>query len=516
MVFSLRSLAAVSALAPLVVGTNTTTTVNSINSVITSLKSVNYGTSFGSTCACDLLSLVLGKQSVLFPGSTNYTTQATHYYTTRVDLSPKCVFVPNSVNDVAIGVVILDVCQSNFAIRGAGHMPVLAAANTDGGVLVAMSSFTDITLSRDKTTVDVEPAADWYQVNVALEPYGLTAIGGRLKTIGVAGLTLGGGISYFAAKYGFAMDNVAAYQVVLASGEVVTASASSNSDLFWALKGGGNNFGIVTKFTLLVYPLPSVSTAIISYGQDAIPAWVSAVADFANYQDQVDTNAGGIFDIGYTPGVGFAPLFMGVQSGNTVQPAVFSNFSAIPNQFSSYNVTSLAYWSSTIDTPYQQARWVFGMHSMVADNSSMQEMYNIFAAACPEMDSIDGFTITLTYQPLPKSAFAVAATNGIGNTWGLDDTKNYVFWLLSVGWANQSDDNTVMSWGKSLREKMHSSNIAKGTAESFMYMNDSADDQDAIGSYPKASISKLQSIRRKYDPTLVFTNLVTGGFKVPV
>lgn len=76
-----------------------------------------------------------------------------------------------------------------------------------------------------------------------LEPYGKVVIGGRLKTIGIAGLTIGGGISYFTAKYGFGMDNVLAYDIVTASGKVVTASATNNSDLFWAMKGGGSVSG---------------------------------------------------------------------------------------------------------------------------------------------------------------------------------------------------------------------------------------------------------------------------------
>lgn len=190
-----------------------------------------------------------------------------------------------------------------------------------------------------------------------LEPYGRVIIGGRLKTIGIAGLTIGGGISYFTAKYGFGMDNVIEYDVVIASGQVVTASATSNADLFWAMKGGGSNFGIVTKFTFATYKIPTISTAIQIFTEDAVPAYISAVSDLANYQDQVDTGAGGIFTISSTPSTGaISPQFLGVQAGNTTQPTVFKNFTAIPSAFSSYNVTTLAYWSSTLDTPYQTSR----------------------------------------------------------------------------------------------------------------------------------------------------------------
>lgn len=90
---------------------------------ITNLQVTNFGTKLGSTCACTILNgLFRGK--VLFPGSAAYTAEATHYWDLRADLSPKCVFVPATASDVAKGVVALNVCQSQFAIRAGGHMPV--------------------------------------------------------------------------------------------------------------------------------------------------------------------------------------------------------------------------------------------------------------------------------------------------------------------------------------------------------------------------------------------------------
>jgi FAD/FMN-containing dehydrogenase len=112
-----------------------------------------------------------------------------------------------------------------------------------------MSNFTTIKVSADLKSVEAGPGLNWYTVNAALEPYGLVVIGGRLKTIGIAGLTIGGGIHYFTAKYGFAMDNVISYDIVTANGKVVTANASSSSDLFWALKGGKDNRGAIFSYS---------------------------------------------------------------------------------------------------------------------------------------------------------------------------------------------------------------------------------------------------------------------------
>lgn len=99
--------------------------------------------------------------------------------------------------------------------------------------MVALTNFNDITISSDLNSVEAGAALNWYQTYSYLEPYGKIVVGGRLKTIGISGLTLGGGISYFTAKYGFAMDNVLAYEVVLSTGLVVSAKATSYSDLFW-------------------------------------------------------------------------------------------------------------------------------------------------------------------------------------------------------------------------------------------------------------------------------------------
>jgi FAD/FMN-containing dehydrogenase len=223
--------------------------------------------------------------------------------------------------------------------------------------MIALSEFSSIKVCADQKSVEAGPAVNWFQMYSALEPYGLICVGGRLKTIGIAGLTIGGGISYFNSKYGFAMDNVLAYDIVTANGKVVTATAKQNSDLFWAVKGGGNNFGIVTKFTFATYKAPLISTGVQIYLESGVPAFITAIANLANYQETVDVGAGGIFTIGYDPASGtVTPRFVGVQIGSSVKPPVFNNFTSIPSVFSDFNVTTLAQWASTLETPYQEAR----------------------------------------------------------------------------------------------------------------------------------------------------------------
>lgn len=131
-------------------------------------------------------------------------------------------------------------------------------------------------MGTDNSTVLVGPGLRWIDVYEFLEPYGRVAIGGRLKTIGVPGLTLIGGVHYFINKYSYAMDNVVSYDVVLGNGTQVTATSALNSDLFWALKGGANNFGVVTSFTLKTYAIPQVSAPYQEFNESTVAAFLKA------------------------------------------------------------------------------------------------------------------------------------------------------------------------------------------------------------------------------------------------
>ena len=255
-------------------------------------------------------------------------------------------------------------------------LQVKGAANIDGGVLVALTTFQDLTYDPSTQVLEAGPALHWLDVYSFLEPHGRVAIGGRLAGIGIAGLTLGGGINYFTNKYGFAMDNVVAYEVVTADGKIVTASATSNRDLFWALKGGAGNFGIVTKFTYQTYEIPTVSTHFALLSGEAMPDYFNAINELSHFEEEGEIMAaGGIFSIAYTPSSGSSlGIMLGVQSGSTLTPSYFANFSAIPSEFlieSVDNVTTLAQavTNPVLNVPLQFARFVSQRSSSTILNS---------------------------------------------------------------------------------------------------------------------------------------------------
>lgn len=162
-------------------------------------------------------------------------------------------------------------------------------------------------------------------------------------------------------------DNVLAYEVVTASGAIITATAKSDPDLFWALKGGGNNFGVVTKFTFAAYKAPKVSTGFQYHTEEVVDNYITAVANFAAYHEEVDTEAGGIFVLLVVPQKsemqklekGVSVMIRTVQVGDVEKPPVFDNFTALPNSvFSTYAMTSLAEWVKPLDSAYQAGRYI--------------------------------------------------------------------------------------------------------------------------------------------------------------
>src|SRR5688572_16802836 len=128
-----------------------------------------------------------------------------------------------------------------LSVRGTGHN-VAGFAVCDEGLVIDLSRIKGIMVDAPARTVRAEGGCNWGEVNDALQPHGLAATGGFVSVTGVSGLTLGGGLGWLVRKHGLALDNLLSAEVVLADGRLVTADARKNSDLFWAIRGGGGNF----------------------------------------------------------------------------------------------------------------------------------------------------------------------------------------------------------------------------------------------------------------------------------
>jgi FAD/FMN-containing dehydrogenase len=181
--------------------------------------------------------------------------------------NPARVLRPRSVGDVQAGVRFAASAGLLLSVRGGGHSFAGFGTN-DGGVVIDLTKLANVEIiDKDRYLVRIGGGATWGQVAVALAPHGLAISSGDTKSVGVGGLTLTGGIGWKVRKHGLALDNVTAAEVVTANGQVVQASAEENPELFWAIRGGGGNFGIVTAFEFAAHP-----TTDVFFGKIAFPA----------------------------------------------------------------------------------------------------------------------------------------------------------------------------------------------------------------------------------------------------
>ena len=166
------------------------------------------------------------------------------------------------------------------SVRGGGHN-VAGNAVTDGGLMIDLSRMKGIHVDPSSRTVRAQAGVRIAELDRATAAFGLATPSGVVSNTGIAGLTLGGGIAWLMGKHGMAVDNLLSAEVVLASGEIVTASDSADADLFWAVRGGGGNFGVVSSFQYRTHPLVSVLGGSLLHPVDAAPELFSLYREFA-------------------------------------------------------------------------------------------------------------------------------------------------------------------------------------------------------------------------------------------
>jgi FAD/FMN-containing dehydrogenase len=215
---------------------------------------------------------------VLQPGDEAYDS-ARLVYNRMIDKRP--AFIVRCV-DVADVIAAVDYARTNnlaTAIRGGGHNGA-GLGTCDGGLVIDLSTMKGVRVDSAARTVRVAAGCVWGDVDHATHPFGLAVPTGFISTTGVGGLTLGGGIGYLTREYGLTIDNLQSADVVLADGSVVTADERTNGDLFWALRGGGGNFGVVTSFEFRAHPVRTVYAGPTFWPLEQSPAVMKAYRDF--------------------------------------------------------------------------------------------------------------------------------------------------------------------------------------------------------------------------------------------
>ncbi len=193
---------------------------------------------------------------VIEPGEDAYD-EARKVYNAMIDRRPAVIVRPVRTEDVVAAVNHARENGLDLSIRGGGHS-VPGFGTNDGGVVIDFSRMRAVSVDPAKRTARADGGATWGDFNNAAYEHGLATTGGIISTTGVAGLTLGGGIGYLARGFGLSVDNLISAEVVTADGNTLIASAKDHDDLFWALRGGGGNFGVVTALEFALHPVKDI------------------------------------------------------------------------------------------------------------------------------------------------------------------------------------------------------------------------------------------------------------------
>jgi FAD/FMN-containing dehydrogenase len=228
----------------------------------------------------DLAAVTMGR--LILPGEEGYDA-ARRVWNAIIDRRPAVILRCEGLDDIVEGVRYAALHGLSVSVRGGGHN-VAGHAVGDGALMLDLSAMRRVTVDREARLAWVEGGATWAEVDAATQAHGLATPGGLISETGVGGLTLGGGVGWLRSQHGLTIDNLVAAEVVTADGTVCIASADSHTDLFWALRGGGGNFGVVARFCLALHHFgPGVMFALPIYlaedGAGPIRAWRDYLAD---------------------------------------------------------------------------------------------------------------------------------------------------------------------------------------------------------------------------------------------
>lgn len=311
-------------------------------------------------------------------------------------------------------------------------------------------------------------------------------------------------------------------QCVLADGKLVKASLTEHSDLFWALRGGGNNFCHVTRANLRTLAIPSIRAAPVSYGGSEVQdRYIQSLVEFARYADK-DPKASMEGQIRWDPRRSDDLLFDAFifTSGDEPSPPGLQNFTApvLPPIRGNLTTTTMGTWANQF--PYDSDRGnrkIFHFFSIPAEARAMEICLEKYYETVRPLGGLDGFFTAFSIMPITKHVIDQSSANG-GSPVGLDENSAPSLWLVeSPSWTNAVDDAAVLQAHVDANAKINEALTAEGFEKlRFVYLSDASKAQldEIFPSYGEENVRKLQAIRNKYDPASVFTTLQPGGAKV--
>jgi len=229
--------------------------------------------------------------------------EARKVYNGMIDKRPAAVVRCTSAADVAATIGVAREEGLDLSVRGGGHSAPGFGTN-DGGIVIDLSPLQNVVVDPETRTARAGGGCTWAGFNDATHAHGLATTGGIIGSTGIAGLTLGGGIGYLSRKYGLSCDNLIGAEVVTADGQVLHASEKEYDDLFWALRGGGGNFGVVTTFEYRLHPVGEIYGGPIAYPVDRTE---DVLRFYRDYIAEAPEELGGFVGFHLAPPLPFIP-----------------------------------------------------------------------------------------------------------------------------------------------------------------------------------------------------------------
>lgn len=406
-----------------------------------------------------------------------------------IDRKPSLIARCASRADVGLAVKLARAEKMQVSVRGGGH-GVAGNAVSDGGLMIDLFLLKEILVDPLAREATAAPGVLWGEFDRAAEAHGLATTGGQVSHTGIAGLTLGGGLGYLMGKHGAVCDNLLSVEMVMADGEMLTANMDQNSDLFWAVRGAGANFGVVTSFRYRLHPLGQVLAGLLLHPRDRAVELIAFHREFlAGTPDELDTTIGFLNSPEGAPLVGIVVVYAGpLEEGERVLKPLRQFGPPIADL-----VRPMAYTAaqSMLDNAVPTGDRYYWKSNFVNElGPDLGRVLKEGANAMPSpLSMILMFEIKGKMQRVPKDAMAF-------------DHRDANFELSIIGhWTDPTHDDVNVRWARDVW------NAAQPFVSPAVYSNHMTGDEGEAriqAAYGASKYANLARLKATYDPDNFF------------
>lgn len=409
-----------------------------------------------------------------------------------IDRKPGLIIRCTGAADVITAVKFARTNNLLVSVHGGGHN-IAGNAVCEGGVMIDLSGMKGIRVESTSRTVRAEPGLTWGEFDRETQAFGLATPGGQISTTGIAGVTLGGGWGWLSRKYGLTIDNLLSVDIVTADGQLRTANATENTELFWGVRGGGGNFGVVTSFEYQLHPIGPMMAGMVVYPFEQAKAVLRFYREFANtapeefvYDAVLITMPDG------TPVIGTVVCYSGpIEEGERVLRPLKEFGSPLQEQ-----IGHMAYieFQSIIDDFYPAGLHSYWKSSFLTEVSD--EVIETIVAYCADRPS--PMCHGLIEQQLGG---AVSRVEREATAFNHRDVV-YSFMSLAV-WTDPTESEECIRWARQFWEAMQP--FTTGSVY-VNYLGQEAHEgaERVKAAYGPPKYERLVALKNKYDPTNLF------------